>query len=306
MDKLTALTSFVQAAKLGSFSAAAGHLGVSQPAISQQVRTLEDHLGTRLLNRTTRRLSLTEAGERYLSYATDILEQIDEADRSIQSAEAQMRGRLSVSLPYAFAEPLLASFLINFKTSHPDIRLDVHLSDSFVDLQKERVDLAIRMGVIEDERQVVRKLGDMQRCLVASPSYLERMGRPKHPEDLTAHAFVLYPSMAESGRLVLSSPSGKQVRVPFNPVMLINNSAALRQAAMDGVGITLAVTWLAQPGISRGDLETVLDGWMHTPHPVHAVYPSNRFIPLKVRRFVDAYKTFMMENGAFQSHSPPC
>ena len=138
MDKLSALSGFVQSVNLGSFSAAAKHLGVSQPAVSQQVRGLEDQLGTRLLNRTTRQLQLTEAGERYYAYARDILERMIEADRSIQSDETQMSGPLSIGLPLGFAESVLSDFLIRFKKEHPCLLLDISLSDQFVDVIQER------------------------------------------------------------------------------------------------------------------------------------------------------------------------
>lgn len=299
MDRLTALTSFVQAVKLGSFSAAAARMGVSQPAVSQQVRSLEDTLGTRLINRTTRRLSLTEAGERYFAYAADILEKLSEADRSVQSAEAQMSGRLSVSLPYAFIEPELADFLTWFKLTYPEILFDVQLSDATVDLQKEQVDVAIRMGNIRDDRLITRKLGDMQRCLVATPAYLDRRGRPETPENLKTHDFLLYPHIADAGYIELVSPAGKPARIPVSPSMVINNSATLRRAALAGLGISTAVTWLAAPHLESGELELVMDRWSYGVHPVHAVYPSNRFIPMKVRQFVSDLQAYAQAEGAF-------
>ncbi|MTI08136.1 LysR family transcriptional regulator [Roseibium denhamense] len=299
MDKLSALTSFVQAIRLGSFSAAASDLGVSQPAVSQQVRALEEDIGTRLINRTTRRLSLTEAGERYYAYACDIVERIAEADRSVQSTDAQMSGRLTVSLPYGFAETVLADFLIAFKRSYPDIYFDVQLSDAIVDLQTERVDLAIRMGVIQDDKLIVKKLGDAQRCLVAAPAYLDTAGRPNEPADLKDKDFLLYPHMAEKGLLPLHGSCGRHISVPVKPVMVINNSATLRHAALGGLGICPALRWLAEPYLQSGELEIVLEDWMSDPHPVHAIYPSNRFIPLKVRRFVADLETYMTAKGAF-------
>ncbi|MTI42105.1 transcriptional regulator, LysR family [Roseibium hamelinense] len=299
MDKISALTSFVHAVKLGSFSAAAAHLGISQPAVSQQVRTLEETLGTRLITRTTRRLSMTEAGERYFAYACDILEQIAEADRSVQSAEAQMSGRLAVSLPVGFAETVLAEFVVGFKKAHPDIFLDIQLTDDFVDLQKERVDVAIRMGDIRDERLIVKKLGEAHRCFVASPDYLDRRGRPATPADLKHHDFLLYPRTAADGQLALQGTCGKRTSIPVSPVMVINNSATLRHAALSGLGISPAVSWLAKPHLDSGALEVILPDWMYPAHPIHAVYPSNRYIPLKVRRFVSDMTAFFNAAGAF-------
>lgn len=299
MDKLSALSGFVQSVKLGSFSAAAKHLGVSQPAVSQQIRSLEEELGTRLLNRTTRQLSLTEAGERYYASAKDILERVTEADRSVQSEEAQMSGPLSVGLPLGFAESVLSDFLIRFKKEHPCLVLDVSLSDLFVDVIQERLDVAIRMGEIKDDRLIVRRLGMAQRCLVASPDYLNRHGRPQHPSELNEHEYLLYRNISTGNRVPFLSTIGEKLSIEVTPTMLVNNSSTLRQAAVAGLGISLANRWLIDPFIRSGELELVLPAWQYPPHPIHAVYPSNRFIPLKVRRFVDKLQVFFQEAGAF-------
>lgn len=305
MDKLSSLSGFVQAVNLGSFSAAAKLLGISQPAVSQQVRALEDDLGIRLLNRTTRQLSLTEAGERYYAYARDILERLDEADRSVQSEEAQMSGPLSVGLPLGFAETILSDFLIHFKKDHPGILLDVSLSDQFVDVIQQRLDVAIRMGEIEDDRLIVRRLGLAQRCLVASPAYLDKRGRPVHPDELPDHDYLLYKNIATGNRVPFISPIGEKLSIKITPTMLVNNSSTLRRAALAGLGIALSNRWLIEPYLRTGDLEVVLPQWQYPPHPVHAVYPSNRFIPLKVRRFVDSLYSFFEDEGAFQHAGKP-
>ncbi|MHA7773065.1 LysR family transcriptional regulator [Roseibium sp. M-1] len=300
MDKLSALSGFVEAVNLGSFSAATKNLGISQPAVSQQVRSLEDDLGIRLLNRTTRQLKLTEAGERYYAYARDILERLAEADRSVQSEDAQMSGPLSIGLPLGFAETILSDFLIRFKKENPCILLDVSLSDQFVDVIQQRLDVAIRMGEIEDDRLIVRKLGLAQRCLVASPGYLDRRGRPSHPADLPEHDYLLYKNISTGNRVPFISTIGETLSVKINPAMIVNNSSTLRQAALAGLGIALSNRWLIEPYLQSGELELVLPDWQYPPHPVHAVYPSNRFIPLKVRRFVDTLQAYFEEEGAFR------
>ncbi|MEO0977999.1 MAG: LysR family transcriptional regulator [Pseudomonadota bacterium] len=301
MDKLSALSGFVQSVNLGSFSAAAKHLGVSQPAISQQVRGLEDQLGTRLLNRTTRQLQLTEAGERYYAYARDILERMIEADRSIQSDETQMSGPLSIGLPLGFAESVLSDFLIRFKKEHPCLLLDISLSDQFVDVIQERLDVAIRMGEIRDERLIVRRLGVAQRCLVASPDYLDRKGRPRHPAELPEHEYLLYKNISTGDRVPFISTLGEKLSIKINPAMIVNNSSTLRQAALAGLGISIANRWLIEPYLASGELELVLPEWQYPPHPIHAVYPSNRFIPIKVRRFVDRLQDYFKEMGALDN-----
>ncbi len=299
MDKLSALAGFVQSVKLGSFSAAAKHLGISQPAVSQQVRGLEQMLGTRLLNRTTRQLSLTEAGERYHAYACEVLERLEEADRSVQSEEAQMSGPLSVGLPLGFSEAALSEFLVRFKRAHPCIVLDISLSDLFVDVIQERLDVAIRMGEIKDDQLVVSRLGLARYCLVASPDYLDRRGRPAHPSELSDHDYLLYRNTSTGQILPLDSAAGERVSVRVSPAMIVNNTGTLRHAALAGLGITATKRWLIEPSLRSGELELVLPDWEHPPHPVHAVYPSNRFIPLKVRRFVSEMRLFFEEQGVF-------
>ncbi|MEM8704463.1 MAG: LysR family transcriptional regulator [Pseudomonadota bacterium] len=301
MDKLSALSGFVQSVNLGSFSAAAKHLGVSQPAVSQQVRGLENQLGTRLLNRTTRQLQLTEAGERYYAYARDILERMIEADRSIQSDETQMSGPLSIGLPLGFAESVLSDFLIRFKKEHPCLLMDISLSDQFVDVIQERLDVAIRMGEIRDERLIVRRLGVAQRCLVASPDYLDRKGRPRHPAELPEHEYLLYKNISTGDRVPFISTLGEKLSIKINPAMIVNNSSTLRQAALAGLGISIANRWLIEPYLASGELELVLPEWQYPPHPIHAVYPSNRFIPIKVRRFVDRLQDYFKEMGALDN-----
>ena len=299
MDRLAALAAFVHAVDLGSFSAAAAHLGVSQPAISQQIRALEQLLGTRLLTRTTRSLTLTDAGERYLAYARDIVERLDEADRSVQSAEAQMCGTLSVSLPVGFAEAMLAEFLIRFKQAWPSLVLDVHLSDAYADVVRDRLDVAIRLGEIRDDRLIVKNLGTARRALFASPAYLDAAGRPEHPCDLARHAYLLYRKIGTGDSVPLTDANGQTVSVRINPSMIVNNSSALRLAAVAGLGICLSNTWIVQHHVDAGELEQILPDWRYHDHPFHAVYPSNRYIPLKVRRFVDALRAFLAEKGAF-------
>ena len=156
-DRISALRSFVHAVELGSFSAAAKHLKLSQPAVSHHLRTLEMELGTRLLNRSTRHLILTEAGSRYHAYAVDILEKIDEADRSVRSLNDQMAGRLAIGAPVGFAETVLGDFIISFQKKYPALFLDISLSDQFIDVLTEGLDVSIRMGEIRDERLIVKK-----------------------------------------------------------------------------------------------------------------------------------------------------
>lgn len=299
MDRLTALASFVRICELGSFSAAAQDFGVSQPSISQQIRGLEAHLGVRLFNRTTRHVTLTDAGASYLDRARDILERLNEADRTIGGLDRAMSGRLAVSAPVGFGTSVLANFFMEFKRTYPDLLLDVSLSDSFVDVVAERFDVAIRLGTISDDRLIVRRLGLVERCLAAAPDYLARKGKPYHPLDLAAHEYIVHSQQVAGGTLPLIGPKGERMEVPVRATFCTNNALLMREALVAGLGIGLMHRKLFDPLLADQRLEYVLPEWRYSPHQVHAVYPSNRFIPLKVRRFVDELSTYLESAGAF-------
>ncbi len=299
MDRLTAMASFVRICELGSFSAAAQDFGISQPSISQQIRGLEAHLGVRLFNRTTRHVTLTDAGASYLERARDILERLDEADRTVGGLDQAMSGRLAVSAPVGLGGTVLANFFIEFKRAYPDLVLDISLSDSFVDVVAERIDVAIRLGAISDDRLVVRRLGTVERCLAAAPAYLARNGKPQHPSDLADHEYVIHSQQVAGGTLPLIGPKGERVEVPVRSTFRTDNALLMREALVAGLGIGLMHRKLFDPLLADQRLEYVLPGWHYPPHQVHAVYPSNRYIPLKVRRFVEELSTYLRTVGAF-------
>jgi DNA-binding transcriptional LysR family regulator len=299
MDRLTALASFVRICELGSFSAAAQDFGLSQPSISQQIRGLEAHLGVRLFNRTTRHVTLTDAGANYLDRARDILERLEEADRMVGGLDQAMAGRLAISAPVALGSTVLANFFMEFKQTYPDLVLDVSLSDSFVDVVAERFDVAIRLGTISDDRLIVRRLGMVERCLAAAPGYLTRKGKPQHPSDLMEHDYIIHSQQVAGGTLPLTGPNGERVEVPVRPTFRTDNALLMREALVAGLGIGLMHRKLFDPLLAGQRLEYVLPEWRYAPHQVHAVYPSNRYIPLKVRRFVDGLATYLQAIGAF-------
>lgn len=299
MDRFTELTSFIRTCETGSFSAAARELGLSQPAVSLQIRALEQRLGVRLFNRTTRHVSPTEAGNRYLERARDILERLEEADRSVGCLDSAMCGRLVVGVPVSFGATVLGKYLIEFKKAYPELMLDVALTDRFVDVIAERLDVAIRMGTIEDDRLIVRKLGMIGRSLAATPDYLDRKGRPTRPEHLADHDYLLYAHITTHDVVPLTGPEGERAEVRIRPTMRGDNSLLMLQALRAGLGIGLCHKVILDPLVRSGQLEYVLPNWQYAPHHIHAVYPSNRFIPLKVRRFVDGFAEYLAGIGAF-------
>lgn len=304
MDRLTALSGFVTVSELGSFSAAAEALGLSQPAVSQQVRALEARLGVRLFDRTTRKVVLTDAGARYLDHARAVLERLEEADRSVGRLDNAMSGRLAIGAPVGFGTSLLASYLIDFKRAHPDLLLDVSLSDRFVDVVAERLDVSIRMGGITDERLIVRRIGAIERCLAATPGYLDRRGRPRHPGELSGHDYVLHAQIAGGENFQLTNSEGGTAEVRVNPVFRSDSSSLTNEAIFAGLGVGLVHRMLLDPLVEAGRLEHVLPDWRYGSQHIHAVYPSNRYIPMKVRAFVDGLAAHLTRLGALAGNAP--
>lgn len=276
---------------------------MTQPAVSQQIRALEQHLGTRLFDRSTRRVLPTEDGLRYLDQAREILERLEVADRSVGSEKLSMCGRLSVGAPVGFGADVLSPYLIEFKTSYPDILLDVSLSDRHVDLIEERLDVSIRMGKLSDDRLIVRKLGVIGRTLAATTEYLERRGRPERPEDLTAHDYLLYSHILTGEQVPLVGPDGVISDVQVRPVLRSDNKTVIHQALLAGLGIGLIHTPFLGPIMESGRVEAVLPDWRYPCQNVHVVYPSNRYVPLKVRRFVDGLKSYLGGLGVLEEET---
>ncbi|UUX50993.1 LysR family transcriptional regulator [Nisaea acidiphila] len=304
MDRLSALNSFVRACENGSFSAAARELGLTQPAVSQQIRALEQHLGVRLFDRTTRKVLPTEEGLRYLDRARDILERLDAADRSVSGIDVAMTGRLAVGAPVGFGSDILAPYFAAFKRDYPELLLEVSLTDRFVDVIEERLDVVIRMGHLEDDRLIVRRLGEIGRSLAASAHYLNRRGRPKHPSELPMHDYLLYTHIRSGEMVTLEGPDGQLFETRVRPVLSADHKSVLHHALLSGLGICLVHTPFLRQMIANGGIEHVLPEWRYPRQNVHVVYPSNRFVPQKVRRFVDGLTRFLKEQNILENASP--
>lgn len=298
MDRFSLLSCFVRVAETGSFSAAAQDLQRTQSAISQQIRTLETQLRVRLFDRTTRQVTLTEVGARYLNNAKLVLELLDEADAAVTDLESSMSGGLAISAPVNFGTNILGSYLFRFRQTYPNLQLDVSLSDRFTDIVAEGLDLAIRMGAVTAPNLVVRKIGVVERCLAATPDYLDRAGRPKSPQDLENHDYVVHSQIRGGEHFALTNVDGKTAEVRVKPALRSDNSHLICEAIASGVGIGVIHEILLAPMVRSGKMERVLPGWRYEPQSVHAVYPSNRYIPRKVRAFVDGLYAYLREMGA--------
>lgn len=286
MDRFTAMATFVRVAEMGSLSAAARDLGLTQPAVSQQVAALERRLAVRLVNRTTRRLALTEAGERYYARAKAILEAVAESEDALAGLAGPLQGVLRVHAPAGLGQSHLGPILIGFQQRHPELVVELILDDRHADLVADGVDVAIRLGGLRQPGLVARRLATLRRILVASAGYVAAHGAPDTPEALALHPHVRF-AWAPGGDAVpligLDGPLA--VRTPSR--FLANNAFVLVDAILAGIGIGGAQLPLIQPLLDQGRLVRVLPGHAYAPLEVNAIYPSGRFIPRKVRAFVD-------------------
>lgn len=286
MDRFAAMKTFVRVAELGSLSAAARELGLTQPAVSQQMAALERHLNMRLLHRSTRQLTLTDSGETYYQRARHILQSVDEAEEAVAGLTASIQGNLRVHGPVGFGQMHLTPMLIDFQRQHPDLTVEFILDDRFADLVAEGVDVAIRFGALTSSGLVARKLATFERILVASPEYIARHGSPLLPEELSEHRHVRFIWSPQGEAVPLIGPEGPIV-VPVKSGFLANNAFVLNQALRAGVGIGGAQVPLVQPFLDDGTLVRVLPAYRYAPMDMHVVYASAKFLPRKVKAFVD-------------------
>lgn len=288
MDQLTAIKVFVHIVETGSFSAASERVGMSRAAASKYVSQLEARLGGRLLNRTTRHVSTTESGRLYFERCRDILQQLDEADSEVTGLSQEPRGTLRLSVPTNFAPLHLMPLVARFTQRYPEVKVDMMSTNRKVDIVDEGYDLAIRMGELTDSDLVARRLARARIAVVASPDYLSRHGIPKHPDDLKQHACMRY-SFTTAGIWPFKK-DGKDYPVKINGDFKSNDPEVLLHAAIAGIGLTIMPTFIAGDAIRTGKLVMVLEGYDIMDSHVYAVYASRRFVPAKIRVFVDFLK----------------
>lgn len=288
MDTLLSLRVFCTVAELKSFTAAATRLGLSPAMASKHLAHLEGRLGTRLLNRTSRSVSLTEVGALYFNQVRQALDGLDEAEAAIGNVTVSPRGTLKLSAPMWMANPLIARLLADYHKRYPEVSLDMDFSGRIVGLVDEGFDLALRATARDklDAGLVARPLMDVPFQLVGAPAYLARTGRPSSLGDLNGHALLLYGGMGASGNLTLRGRDGEQT-VKFRVVIRSENEIMLHLAALEGLGLVFLPTWMTQSDVARGGLEEVLPEEVRFSVPLHAVYPSRKYLSAKVRTFID-------------------
>lgn len=286
MDKLDDMMAFIKVVEARSFTAAGARLGLSKSVVSRRIAELEDRLGARLLNRTTRKLSLTEIGQAFYERCARIVADVDEAERAVGDLHGAPRGRLRVNAPVSFGRLHLAAAIVAFIERYPAIEIDIDLNDRYVDLLEDGYDLAVRVGRLRDSSLVARKLAPSRRALVASPAYLERHGTPETPADLAQHHCLLYTNIPTAEQWQFADGDGAY-SVKVSGRMRANNGDLACAAAVAGLGIAVLPTFLCGAPLATGDLTALNLPLKTTETGVYAVYPQNRHLSSKVRAFVD-------------------
>jgi DNA-binding transcriptional LysR family regulator len=283
---LARIRAFVQVFDAGGFSAAARQHGRSKALLSKYVTDLEDYLGVRLMNRTTRKLSLTEAGEAYYREASQLLQQLDDLDASISEQTTEPRGLLRVSAPRNFGESTLAPAIFAFLKQHPAVSLDLRLEDRYVDLVDEGIDLALRISTLTDSSLIARKIADMRLVIGAAPALIKRYGIPRTPEALrTLPCIVDINLQGQANWRFLEN--GKVTSVHVSGPVRCNSPLAARSAAVAGLGFVALPSYLAEPALADGTLVSVLADKVPTGQSLQAVYPHRRHLAGKVRALID-------------------
>jgi DNA-binding transcriptional LysR family regulator len=313
LDRFIGMAVFAKVVESSSFAAAARHFDMSPAMVSKHVRTLEERLGVRLLNRTTRHVSATEVGQNYYERCLRILNELEDAERAAGDLEAAPRGLLRVTSSVSFGAHQLAPAIADYLVAYPDVSIDLSLHDNYVDLLEERIDLAIRLGQLADSSLIAKKLYAVEMVLCASPGYLSANGSPQTPRDLSKHNCLIY-TYATPRMWTFTDPNGKAEVIRVSGRLSANSGDPLLALALKDAGILLGPDYLVANDLSAGRLLRLLPDYKTQETPVYAVYPHSHFLPAKTRTFIDflaarfAHLPAIKQNGrdgAKAMHVPP-
>jgi DNA-binding transcriptional LysR family regulator len=285
MDKFANIEALVAVVESGSFIAAGERLGVAKSMVSRRISQLESHLGSRLLHRTTRRLSLTEAGRNFYQRAVQILAELDEAEQSVAAETSELRGAIKLAAPLTFGLRHLAGAITDFLDTHPAIELNLDLNDRNINLIEEGFDLAVRIGELQDSTLVARRLGISRAVTCASRVYLERHGEPAHPDELRRHTGLQYSNLGYRQHWQYETPTGETVFGQPQIRIRVNNGEALACAAVAGLGITTGPTFILGSYLRDGSLISILNDYRRPTVGIYALYPPGRMLPRRIRVF---------------------
>ena len=286
MDRIDAMQAFVAVADLQGFAPAARKLKLSPPAVTRLIAALEQRLGARLLQWTTRKVALTDVGARYLERARRILADIEEAESAAEGESARPSGQLVVSAPLGFGRLHVSSVMSAYLKRYPEVSGELRLEDRIVSLVEDGIDLAVRIGQLADSSLVARHVGEMRRIVVASPAYLKVHGEPKRPADIASHDTIQFGATAALFDWHFVK-DGEEVRIGYAPRFLTNSSDAAIQYAEAGGGLTRVLAYQAAASLKAGRVRIVLEKFELPASPIHIVYPTSRLLSAKVRTFID-------------------
>ncbi len=287
MDVMHSMAVFRRVVEAKSFSAVARENNMSQSTVSKHIAALEDRLDTKLLNRSTRSLKLTEAGKEYYHHCIRILNDFQEAEASIGKGKIKPTGTLRMSTSAAFGRTFILPYLDEFFDSYPDINIDLLFDDNYVDLVKEGIDLAIRIGPLADSSLIARKIGTSPRIVVASPEYLVKHGRPKKPADLIKHDCLIYSLQKTPDLWYFNSMQEGDESIRINGRFKASSQEAISDATVAGLGISILCEWYTTEHIKNGSLKSILPEYKPTAYDIHVVYPERRFVPQKVKSMIE-------------------
>jgi len=287
MDRLSEMEAFVNVVDHSGFTGAATRMGVSKSAVSKNVAALENRLGARLLNRTTRRVSPTEIGLNYYERAKNVLSDAVAADEMVTAMQSSPRGELKISMPVSFGQRFMAQAISEFLAQHPDVSIDTRLNDSFVDLIADGYDLAVRIGALADSSLRARKLAETQPKIVASPGYLVENGNPRKIDDLNGHLLLHYSVLSSGNYWKLISKTGEERLIRSGGRLTANNGDVLKDAAVNGLGIGVLPCFFVADDLKSGRLVSILDDAPQPTIGIHVVYPPGLYIQPKTRAFID-------------------
>lgn len=306
MDRFEDLRAFVQVVESGNLTRAAQALQVATSAVSRRIKDLEDRLGTQLLQRTTRQMRLTASGEAFHARALDILHALEEAEAEAGESARTLSGPLRIAAPLSFGHSHLAPLLIEFACNNPGVRLDIDLSDRFVDLVAEGHDLAVRIGRLKDSSLIARTLAEVQTVLVASPAFWERHGMPEAPDDVAGLPALRYSgASATVERISCRDAKGEQRDIPVEWVMNATNGELLREAAIAGLGLVVQPSFILRDAVVRGDLVPALTDCRWPSVRIHVVYPETRYLTARARAFVDFMRDRIGPRPAWEDFLTP-
>jgi len=287
MDRFEEMQAFVRVVESGGISAAARRLGMAKSVISRRLQELENRLGVQLLQRTTRRINLTEEGRRFHQRCQRILDELEEAERSLSSEQQRVHGLLRLAAPLSFTQRHLMPLLNEFMQRYPEVRLELDVEDRQINVIEEGVDLTIRIGRLDDSSLVARRLAPVRMVLCASPGYLARCGEPQTPQELSRHEGLSYGHLSDQRQWTLYDREGRAhtTRPPIR--MRANNGDVLLESVLAGLGVAVMPTFICHRELAEGRLVPLLAGYRPEESAAYALYPSRRHLPLRVRVLID-------------------